>query len=97
MQKRILRIALPLFLALAGLAFASKADAGRAWGGSSVVTFGNRATIDAPGGAAVLAGDPDVPNPIVQPSHLTGPGIRRAGSGRGNVWLRVYLSRWFSR
>ena len=103
MLKKISVIALPLVLALAGLAFATNADAGRAWGGSSSVTAGNTVTIDQRA-ATTFDGDPDVPGQqnkrlgVADPSDEPGPvTIRNAWLGYGRVWMRVYLSRWFSR
>lgn len=97
-------IALPLLLALAALAFAANAHAFTAWNGSSTATVGNTATIEPPV-AAMFEGDPDVPTPnqqkrlgVAGPSDVTLPAtIRNTWLGHGRVWLRVYLSRWFSR
>jgi len=102
MLKKTHVIALPLVLALAGLAFASKADAGRAWGGSSTVMAGSTVTIEPPA-AAMFEGDPDVPTQQNKRLGVAGPSdgmstatIRNTWLGHGRVWLRVYLS-WFGR
>jgi len=101
MLKKIHVIALPLIVALAGLAFASKADAGLAWGGSSSLTGSSIVSSDQRV-ATTFDGDPDVPSQqnkrlgIADPSDVTLPAtIRNTWLGHGRVWLGIYLSRWF--
>ena len=103
MLKKINVIALPLLLAVAAFAFASNAHALAASNGSSIATVGNAVTIEPPV-AGMFDGDPDVPTQQNKRLGVAGPSdgmstatIRNTWLGHGRVWLRIYLSRWFSR
>lgn len=106
MQIKIHRLALPLVLALAGLAFASGAGAAnRGWGGSPRASLGDPVTIQQPTDVELLSGDPDVPNlqkrlgtsngsDVALPAGTIG---KRTGLEFGRVWMRLLLSSWLAR
>lgn len=94
------RAVLPVLLVLAGLAFASGANA---WSGAQTASSSSGG-IQGPGAAQTYNGDPDVPSITQKRLGVAGPsdgwrptGIGRTWFGHDSVWLRVALSRWFSR